>query len=862
MLDMQILNDANKLFGKKVWEYYFSPGRVNLIGEHLDYNGGLVLPCSLSLGIYGLISKRNDATINCYSESFPELGIISFSLTEMERLNNWVDYVQAVISEVKITTGFDLYLKSTLPDGAGLSSSAALELLILEMLNSEYQLGLSRIEMIKKAQHCENTYLGVNCGIMDQFAIGMGKVGYALLLDTKTLAYTYVPCDLQDYQLVIANTNKKRTLAGSKYNERRQECEKALSIFDDKALYLCDITLATFKEKEELIKDEILKKRTRHVIFENERVKQAKNALDKKEIDTFGKLMNLSHQSLKNDYEVSCLELDTLVDCFIKQGAIGARMTGAGFGGCIVALIKKQDLKTKLAQISQEYQAITGLDCTFYPVDFGGCTRKICFNINLYLNQLIQYGRDKKLINSDDIPYVVNSLIHIFDLNKLELINVTYKNLDEILDNLYQYQIAIGKLSDKITEIDNFKAEIMDLLMDKPSIVNIKFWEKYQESPIIATDYLYHLSQDVNFIQTNRIKRNLNWQYQSQYGELLLTINLSKPEKDPLDIAKAIDQTYPKCQLCKENIGFYGNKTVDSRRNLRAAKMKLNDKWFYFQYSPYAYYNEHAIIINENHQPMIINEDTFANLVAFLELFPHYFIGSNADLPIVGGSILNHDHYQAGRFTMPIEKAEAIFIRELENVKIYKLIWPLSTIRLVTSDKKSLLQVASAILKAWKQYDNNDLMIINQGLHNTITPILRYQDQKWIMDLILRNNYTNETYPFGVFHPHEEWHHIKKENIGLIEAMGLAILPPRLDDELNKIEKVLLGNNNLIEDQALQKHLTWIKDLKAHKPQDNLRTYLYQETAKIFVKVLEDAGVFKMNPEGQKAFDAFIHSLS
>lgn len=860
MIDYQLINDANKLFGAKQWEYYFSPGRVNLIGEHLDYNGGFVLPCSLNIGIFGLIYVRDDHIINCYSETFSELGIITFDLNKYNKSHNWVDYIKAAISEVTITNGFDLYIKSSLPDGAGLSSSASLELLILEMLNTEYQLGLTRLEIIKKAQHCENTYLGVNCGIMDQFAIGMGKGKQAILLNTKTLDYTYVPCNFQNYQLIIANTNKKRTLAGSKYNKRRQECENALSFLSSDAHYLCDLTSLDFIQNEHLIVDETLKKRARHVIMENERSKQAKEVLDQGNLEAFGRLMKLSHQSLKNDYEVSCFELDKLVELFLSCGAIGARMTGAGFGGCIVALISKDHLEDKLKIISRKYQELTNLRCDFYQVDFGGSTRKIYFDINRYINQLFQYGFDKELLDYNDYPYVINSLMHLLSLNQFDNINCSYQSLNHILESICQYQLLMGKLNDNITEIDNFKAEIMDLLMDKPSIVNNKFWQKYQESPALATNYLFNLSKDVNYIQTARIKQNVNWDYHGKYGKLLLTINLSKPEKDPKMIAKAVDNPYPKCQLCKENIGFYGNLVLDSRRNLRAVKIRLNEQWFYFQYSPYAYFNEHAIVICENHQPMKISEDTFANLISFLELFPHYFIGSNADLPIVGGSILNHDHYQAGNVKMPIEDAKAILIRQIDNVNIYKLVWPLSTIRLITFDKKQLIKVATTILTAWKKYENNDLMIINQN-NNTITPILRYQENKWIMDIILRNNYTNELYPYGIFHPHESLHHIKKENIGLIEAMGLAILPPRLFNELNKMEMLLLGNNNLRNDQDLVKHKDWITYLEQNKPQDKIKFYLYQETAKIFEKVLEDAGVFKNDIKGQEAFNQFIHSF-
>lgn len=858
MIDLTLINKANNIYGKRHWQYYFSPGRVNLIGEHIDYNGGFVLPCSLDIGISGLIATRSDEIINCYSESFASLGIISFNLYSFTKDNNWVDYVKGIIKEVKLDKGFDLYIHSNLPEGAGLSSSASLELLILEMLNHEFNLYLSKLDMVKMGVDAENTYIGVKCGIMDQFAISHGKKSQAIFLNTKTYDYEYVNCNFLNYQLVIANTNKKRTLTNSFYNKRREECEKALELINNNYQYLCEASL----DETTKINDEVLKRRAFHVISENIRVQKAKMALQEKDIISFGQLMDESHQSLKDDYVVSCFELDTLVSLFKEEGAIGARMTGAGFGGCIVALIEKLNLDDKLALIKDKYKKLTNLQCDFYLVNAGSATRKISYDINYYLNQLVQYGLNKNILEEDDLEYVINSLIKEFNLSSFTLEQGDNDDLDNILNNLSNYQIENNALEGNITIIDNFKAEVIDMLMDRPKTVNNKFWVKYEKSPMEATQYFHKLCCDVNYIQTTRIKKNINWEYKSKYGKLLLTINLSKPEKDPFDISKAQDSLYPKCQLCKENIGFYGNNYQESRRNLRAIKVNLNNEDYYFQYSPYAYFNEHAIIFNYSHKPMVINEGTFKNLVRFLELFPHYFIGSNADLPIVGGSILNHDHYQAGNFSMPITKAKEEFVRKFKDVDIYKLLWPLSTIRLKTNNKESLIAVAALILKKWQTYHNQELMIINNGeIHNTITPILFFDRGIWAMDLILRNNYTNKEYPYGVFHPHEKLHHIKKENIGLIEAMGLAILPPRLKNELLKIELILSGNNTLLQDKDLEKHLKWITYLQKHLYNQNVHDYLLQETAKVFEQVLEDCGVFKDDKSGKETFKQFIDAL-
>jgi len=354
---------------------YFSPGRVNLIGEHIDYNGGYVLPCSLDIGTIGIASIREDDLVVCFSENFSNLGLISFSLKDItySEKDNWVNYVKGIIKELNLKTGFNLYVKGEIPNGAGLSSSASLEILVGYIVNDLYKLGLSNLDLVKIAHNAENEFIKVKCGIMDQFIIGMAKNKSAILLNTSNLEYSYVNIDFQDYVLVIGNTCKQRTLGATKYNERRSECELGLKLLQKRFTIdnLCQLSIEDFNDNQDLIKDEIILKRVRHVISENERTKAAYHALKESDLIRFGKLLNQSHQSLKEHYEVTGLELDTLTSLFIKNGSIGARMTGAGFGGCMIALVKKDKYIKVIKQVEIDYQKITNLKPEFYQANIG-----------------------------------------------------------------------------------------------------------------------------------------------------------------------------------------------------------------------------------------------------------------------------------------------------------------------------------------------------------------------------------------------------------------------------------------------------------------------------------------------------------
>lgn len=489
----------------------------------------------------------------------------------------------------------------------------------------------------------------------------------------------------------------------------------------------------------------------------------------------------------------------------------------------------------------------------------------------IYINKLIQYGIQHRLIESADTFYIRNRLLETLGLDSFSYIQNTEYNgsLEEILTKLTN--IACRQSSFSVKE--RFSDSIMGVLTPRPSEILKRFNEEYNVSPHNATDYFYKLCKSCNYIKTYRIEKDLKWKVNTEYGEFDITINLSKPEKDPKDIAAAgiIQKTgnYPECLLCFENEGFSGNVNHPSRQNHRIIPINILDEKWGFQYSPYLYYNEHCIVINECHHSMKIDKMTFKRLTEFLKIFPHYFIGSNADLPIVGGSILSHEHFQGGKHIFPLENAviEKYFYSKLfPDIEIGLVKWPMSVIRIKSSNSDSLVGLASFILKKWSVYNDKDVGIFafsGDIPHNTITPIARIKDGKYEMDLVLRNNLTTEEHPLGVFHPHEELHNIKKENIGLIEVMGLAILPPRLLNEMEEIKNALLNDLEIETVSDISKHAKWCKSWKNNYilNKENIDFILKKEIGNTFLNVLCHSGVFKRNETGQNAFTKFINSV-
>lgn len=490
-------------------------------------------------------------------------------------------------------------------------------------------------------------------------------------------------------------------------------------------------------------------------------------------------------------------------------------------------------------------------------------------NIYYYLDALINYALKHALITEEDRIYYRNQIIALLELDSYEESKTHDElDLDIILDNIMVYAISQGIISDTTSSKDLFDTKLMAIFCERPSNVIKTFNDKYQTSPVSATDWFYQYSKDVNYIRTGRIAKDIKWQTDTKYGILDITINLSKPEKDPRDILKAkeaVQTNYPLCALCKENEGYRGRINHPARGNLRLIPIKLSGEQYYLQYSPYSYYNEHAIILSEKHTPMIINKATFTKLLDFLDLFPHYFIGSNADLGIVGGSILSHDHFQGGRFTFPMDLAKSVYETKYKDIDVSLLYWPLSVIRLKSKNKEALINLSDLVLKKWIDYDNEALGIISHtdGVrHNTITPISRKDKDEYTIDLVLRCNIQDENHPYGLFHPSEQYHHIKKENIGLIEVLGLAILPSRLKTELESIKSYILNNDSVLSPE-LEKHQDWINQMKKHYTfnSENIDAILKDEVGHIFMELLEDCGVFKQNEVGISEFTKFLQSV-
>lgn len=495
--------------------------------------------------------------------------------------------------------------------------------------------------------------------------------------------------------------------------------------------------------------------------------------------------------------------------------------------------------------------------------------------MNHEINRLIQFALDKEMITKDECDYSVNLLLDLFDENDFE-----YEEISEhlplatpILEKMLDHAVTKGLIEDNTTSRDLFDTKIMNCIMPRPHTVNEKFKQKYMVSPKVATDYYYKLSIASNYIRKSRTDKNIIWKKYVKYGNIEISINLSKPEKDPKEIAKAKlikSSGYPKCLLCKENVGFSGDLNRAARQTHRIIPIELATGNYYLQYSPYVYYNEHCIVLNGQHTPMKIDRDTFAKLFDFIRQFPHYFVGSNADLPIVGGSILTHDHFQGGHYTFAMERAEMekeFKVPGYEDVTAGIVHWPLSVIRIRHKDPERLIDLADHILKKWRNYTDPDAFIFEQTNgepHNTITPIARRRGEEYELDLTLRNNITTEERPLGVYHPRPEYHHIKKENIGLIEVMGLAVLPSRLKKEMESLADCLVSGKDVSSVGGLEKHADWVKDFLpkyAEITQENVWDILKEEIGEVFVKVLEDAGVYKCTEEGRKAFERFINTL-
>lgn len=491
------------------------------------------------------------------------------------------------------------------------------------------------------------------------------------------------------------------------------------------------------------------------------------------------------------------------------------------------------------------------------------------------IRRLVQYGIDTGLTPECERIYTTNQLLLLFGESDYVESQKELKmlELEQILKELLDEACKRGIIEDGVTNRDLFDTKLMNCLMPRPAQVQSLFREKYEESPLAATEYFYRLSQDSDYIRRYRVKKDMKWKADSPYGEIDITINLSKPEKDPKAIAAARNAKaggYPKCLLCMENEGYAGHMNHPARENHRIIPVTINGSQWGFQYSPYVYYNEHCIVFNGEHIPMKIEKNTFVKLFDFVKQFPHYFLGSNADLPIVGGSILSHDHFQGGNYTFAMAKAPVeipVEIPGYEDVEAGIVKWPLSVLRIRSTDEKRLIDLADHVLAAWRGYTDEAAFIFAETdgePHNTITPIARKTGEMFELDLALRNNITTKEHPLGVYHPHAQYHNIKKENIGLIEVMGLAVLPSRLKAEMELLAEYLAGGRNIRENEMIAKHAGWAESFSSkyeHITNENALDILKKEIGITFTKVLEDAGVYKCTKEGREAFLRFVHTL-
>ncbi len=490
------------------------------------------------------------------------------------------------------------------------------------------------------------------------------------------------------------------------------------------------------------------------------------------------------------------------------------------------------------------------------------------------IEALVLYGIQTGLIDHNESVYTRNRLLDVLHEDGFEAAEPMKGTLPDILKVLTDHAVQKGLCADTSESRDIYDTRLMNCLTPRPGEVNRRFFALYAQSRQAATDWFYRFSGDVNYIRRDRIARDRRWKVQSEYGEIDITINLSKPEKDPRDIAaagKAKMTAYPLCQLCVENVGYAGRIGHPARANHRVLPIDICGEEWFFQYSPYVYYNEHCIVFNGDHIPMVISKKAFEKLFDFVRQFPHYFVGSNADLPIVGGSILSHEHFQGGRYTFAMERAESEYcfaVKGYEDIACGIVKWPLSVIRLRGCDSGRLVELAAMILDKWRGYTDESVNILSEtdGVpHNTITPIARRRGEDFELDLCLRNNLTTDEHPLGLFHPHAQRHHIKKENIGLIEVMGLAVLPSRLQKELELLEAFIAEGRDIAGEASIAKHADWANSfaegLKG-QPREVIREILEKEVGKVFLHVLEDAGVFKRDKKGKAAFLRFIESLS
>lgn len=870
--------DFKEIFGSNYEYKFFSPGRINLIGEHIDYNGGHVLPIAINLGIYALVSKRRDKSFAFFSDNYFEMGIIKTNDFDYAKNDGFANYPKAVIrsmldSGISFPFGLNIYFYSTISEQAGLSSGACIEVLTATVLNEIYKLNLTSFELAMRCHKAQSEYLQLNSGIMDQCAISLARENNALFLDNYMLNYEYIPYDLGDYSIVVCQTNKPSQKVNSKYKQRVRECQRALDIIKNNfnVLTLTKIPKEYLEMIENLLPDNKLYRRVLHVVTEEERVLKSYEALKEHDIDTFALQMNASHESLRDNYDVSSSELNKIVELARnEQGCIAARMTGAGFGGCALALVHNDFLVEFKENMAKKYFDETGIHGAFFEVSACGGPRRLpkdTESLSDAIASLVQYAIDSHLIEEEDRIYTTNRILAYLNLDYIDEGTSHPEPLYMILDTIINYAANMGIIENTPEAKDAFDATIMNVFVPRPSAIIREFYSISEKSSTKALEYLYNISLSSNYIKRNLFSNNIFFNTKTPYGEMVISINQSRIEKDSQTKEKLLNMesiNYPKCLLCKEAVGYHGRLDYPARDNLRIVPITLAGEQFYFQYSPYPYFLEHSIVLNARHIPFKMSEKTFKYMFGFVDMFPTYFIGTNADLPIVGGGILQHEHFHTGKYNFPIVKAKSIYEDSIDDINIKLLDWPVSVIRLEGKNKDGLINLSTKILNKWRKYDDLESNIIANDTepHNAITPILHLYKGSYILDLALRNNRRSEMFPLGIFHPHAEYLHIKKENIGLFEIMGFAILPKRLKEEITLLKERILTHSTT-QDASLKKHEDWVMSFinNYNFTKDNISKIFEDEIGKEFTNMLLDCAVFKPNDLGRTHFKKFISQI-
>lgn len=858
-----------QLFGSACTDVYSAAGRVNIIGEHIDYCGGKVLPAALDMRCEVYARKNGTDKIRIAATTFRRVETLDICALESYKSLDWGNYQAGVAymmqKEGYPLAGCDLLYDSSIPFGSGLSSSAAIEVATAVALAAMSGAELDPVKAAIISQRAESEYCNVNCGIMDQFASAMGKRDCAVLLDCKTLAYEYVPIELGDYVMVITDSNKRHSLADGKYNERRKETEEGLAIIKSRLDVGClaDVTPESFELVRNLLSP-VVEKRVEHVVRECDRVKRAAEALRTGDIFALGALLNESHESLSKLYEVTGKELDILTKLArTSDGCLGSRMIGGGFGGCAVSIVRKDKVRSFMRRVGSGYTKAIGYAPTFYTtkIDDGIKHERL---VDQYISDLICYAGKKLGLAGADRTYAINRVLRFIG-------EESYNECAPGIDNSATALEVIRPISDIAMTVhpeadeEWVQTELFDCVSALPSEVIRKFNGRRRRDPEKAFDKFYDYCVSCDYVKSAAIARNKFWIAEGSEREVQITINLSKPEKNNKQTAKmrSVSAGYPKCMICAENEGYAGQGR--SRQTLRTIPLTINGEPWFWQFSPYAYFYQHGIAINRRHTPMTLDDTTVDKLADFIDFAPQYFIGCNAPLPIVGGSILAHEHFQGGKYFFPMFGCGNRKEWTLVGAKAGIVDWYNSVVVIRTHDRKKLRALGNRIINAWNCYDAPELDIIaNDGeQHNTSTLIMRRDGSEYVLYIILRNNRCNEKYPDGIFHVHPEYMNIKSESIGLIEAMGMFILPARLDRQLAEVAKLLTGERSDIgEDIAVHRNMS----------QQLISTYgmsLTREEADAAVRsavnnacenILFNTAVFKEDAHGKEAFEKFVRT--